>query len=50
MFVITGGLMPRVPLLRIVEGKPLATVLSLIVLGVLAVLEGWQLWENVAWD
>ena len=48
--VITGGLMPRAPLLGVMKEKPLTTALSLIVVVVMAVLEGWQLWENVAWD
>ncbi len=42
--------MPRAPLLGVMKGKPLTTALSLIVVVVMAVLEGWQLWENVAWD
>ena len=42
--------MLRAPLLGLMKGKPLTTALSLIVVVVMAVLEGWQLWENVAWD
>jgi hypothetical protein len=48
--VITGGLMPKAPLLRVIEEKSLTTAPSLIVVIVMAVLESWQLWENVAWD
>ena len=42
--------MPRAPLLGVMKGKPLTTALSLIVVVVMAVLQAWQLWENVAWD
>jgi hypothetical protein len=42
--------MPKAPLLRVIKGKSLTAALSLIVVVVMAVLEGLQLWDNVAWD